>query len=172
MPFSINVSTTCLTSLTGIANPRPLALSDSDLPAVLMPMTSELMLISGPPELPWLIEASVCTPSMTVSVSEPSPDSGTGRFRALMMPWVTVLRSPSGAPAAITSSPTVSLSESPIRATTRLSTLSTFSTARSVLGSRPTRLAGTSVPSLNTTDIWNLLGFVAASEITWLFVTT
>jgi hypothetical protein len=34
--------------------------------------------------------------SMTVSVSEPSPDSGTGRCRALMMPWVTVLRRPSG----------------------------------------------------------------------------
>ena len=151
LPSLIRVSTVCLTSLTGIAKPRPLALSDNDLPAVLMPITSESMLISGPPELPWLIDASVCTPSMTVSVSEPSPESGTGRCSALMMPCVTVLRRPSGAPAAITSSPTFSLSESPNRATVRLSTLSTFSTARSVFGSRPTRLAGTSLPSLNTT---------------------
>ena len=109
----ISASTTFFTSLTGIAKPSPLALSDNDFPAVLMPMTSEFMLISGPPELPWLIAASVCTPSITVSVSEPSPDSGTGRCSALMMPWVTVLRRPSGAPAAITSSPTCSLSESP-----------------------------------------------------------
>lgn len=50
------------------------------------------------------------------------------------MPWVTVLRRPSGAPAAITSSPTCTLSESPNRATVRLSTLSTLSTARSVFG--------------------------------------
>src|SRR5689334_9151757 len=171
LPSLINASTTCLTSLTGIAKPRPLALSDNDLPAVLMPMTSEFMLISGPPELPWLIDASVCTPSMTVSVSEPSPDSGTGRCRALMMPCVTVLRSPSGAPAAITSSPTVSFSESPSLATDRLSTLSTLSTARSVFGSRPTRLAGTSLPSLNTTVVLYWLGLAAASEMTWLLVT-
>jgi hypothetical protein len=97
------------------------------------------MSISGPPELPWLIEASVWTASMTVSVSEPSPDSGIGRCSALMIPWVTVLRSPSGAPAASTSSPTRTLSESPSRATVRLLTLSTFSTAKSVFGSRPTR---------------------------------
>ena len=129
------------------------------------------MSISGPPELPWLIEASVCRASMTVSVSEPSPDNGTGRCSALMMPCVTVLRSPSGAPAARTSSPTRTLSESPSRATLRLSTLSTLSTAKSVLGSRPTRLAGTSLPSLNTTVVLNWLGLLAASEITWLLVT-
>src|SRR3954468_8846449 len=172
LPSLIRVSTVCLTSLTGIAKPRPLALSDSDLPAVLMPITSAFMSISGPPELPWLIDASVCTPSITVSVSEPSPDNGTGRCSALMMPCVTVLRRPSGAPAAITSSPTTSFSESPILATVRLSTLSTFSTAMSVFGSRPTRLAGTSLPSLNTTVVLYWLGLAAASEMTWLFVTT
>ena len=106
LPSLISASTVCLTSLTGIAKPRPLALSDNDFPAVLMPITSEFMLISGPPELPWLIEASVWIASMTVSVSDPSPESGMGRCNALMMPWVTVLRRPSGAPAAITSSPT------------------------------------------------------------------
>jgi hypothetical protein len=42
-----------------MAKPRPLALSDNDFPAVLMPITCESMLISGPPELPWLIDASV-----------------------------------------------------------------------------------------------------------------
>src|SRR5690348_9958154 len=171
LPSSISFWATRLTSLTGIAKPSPLALSDKDFPAVLMPMTSEFMLISGPPELPWLIDASVCTPSMTVSVSDPSPDSGTGRCSALMMPWVTVLRRPSGAPAAITSSPTVSFSESPSLATDRLSTLSTLSTARSVFGSRPTRFAGTSLPSLNTTVVLYWLGLAAASEMTWLLVT-
>src|SRR3981081_4364495 len=125
LPSLISASTVCLTSLTGIAKPRPLALSDSDLPAVLMPITSEFMLISGPPELPWLIDASVCTPSITVSVSEPSPESGTGRCSALMMPCVTVLRRPSGAPAAITSSPTLSFSESPTTATTESATVAT-----------------------------------------------
>ncbi|CKP53423.1 Uncharacterised protein [Mycobacterium tuberculosis] len=103
---------------------------------------------------------------MTVSVSEPSPDNGTGRCSALTMPWVTVLRSPRGAPTARTSSPTRTLLESPSRATVRLSTLSTLRTAKSVLGSRPTRLAGTSLPSLNTTVVLNWLGLLAASEIT------
>ena len=78
LPSLISVWVTCLTSLTGIAKPSPLALSDNDLPAVLMPITWEFMSISGPPELPWLIEASVWMASMTVSVSEPSPDNGTG----------------------------------------------------------------------------------------------
>ena len=145
------MSATDLTSLIGMAKPSPLALSDKDFPAVLIPMTSEFMSMSGPPELPWLIAASVWIPSITVSVSEPSPDSGTGRFSALMMPTVTVLRSPRGAPAATTCSPTWSRSESPRRATVRLSTLSTFSTAISVLGSRPTIFVGTTLPSLNTT---------------------
>ncbi len=171
LPSLIKVWATSLASLMGIAKPSPLALSDNDLPAVSMPITWEFMSINGPPELPWLIDASVCTASITVSVSEPSPDSGTGRCRALTMPCVTVLRSPSGAPAASTSSPTRTLSESPSRATDRLSTLSTFSTARSVLGSRPTRLAGTSLPSLNTTVVLNWLGLFAASEMTWLLVT-
>ncbi|SKV46135.1 Uncharacterised protein [Mycobacteroides abscessus subsp. massiliense] len=101
-----------------------------------------------------------------MSVSLPSPESGTGRCSALMMPLVTVLRRPSGEPKAITSAPTATLSESPRRATVRLSTLSTFSTAMSVLGSRPTRLAGTFLLSLKMTSILNLPGFFAASEIT------
>src|ERR1700722_197877 len=39
LPSLINVWATNFASLTGIAKPSPLALSDSDLPAVLMPMT-------------------------------------------------------------------------------------------------------------------------------------
>src|SRR4029077_20242263 len=167
----ISVWATYFISFTGIAKPRPLALSDSDLLAVLMPITSDAMLSSGPPELPWLIDASVCTASMTVLVSESSPDSGTARCSALTIPWVSVLRRPSGAPAAITGSPTRSLSASPSRATVRLSTLSTLSTATSVSGSRPTRWAGACLPSLKTTVSLNLSGLSAAWEITWLLVT-
>ena len=42
----------------GIANPIPI---DPDWPniAVLIPMTSPLRLNKGPPEFPWLIDASV-----------------------------------------------------------------------------------------------------------------
>ncbi|COW91095.1 Uncharacterised protein [Mycobacterium tuberculosis] len=58
-PSLIREFATNFISLTGIAKPSPLALSDSDLPAVLMPITWASMSISGPPELPWLIEASV-----------------------------------------------------------------------------------------------------------------
>ena len=58
-PSRMSTSITERTSLTGMAKPKPLALSDSDLLAVLMPITSEFMLTSGPPELPWLIDASV-----------------------------------------------------------------------------------------------------------------
>ncbi len=43
---------------------------------------------------------------------EPSLEA-TGRFLALMMPVVTVLERPKGAPIAIVESPTATLSESP-----------------------------------------------------------
>ena len=44
LPSRISVWATYFISFTGIAKPRPLALSESDLLAVLMPITSEAML--------------------------------------------------------------------------------------------------------------------------------
>ena len=74
--------------------------------AVLIPMTRASSSTSAPPELPWLIAASVWTASMTALVSVPSPDKRRGRFSALTIPRVTVLLNPSGEPTATTSSPT------------------------------------------------------------------
>jgi hypothetical protein len=72
---------------------------------------------------------------------------------ALTIPAVTVLLSPNGLPMATTQSPTSSASESPSFATGSGSLLSIFSTARSVFGSRPRTLAGSSRPSLSATVI-------------------
>ena len=67
---------------------------------------------SGPPELPGLIAASVWMALMK-DWSPASPPGVTGRFRALTMPLVTVLSRPSGAPTAITWSPTTTELEAP-----------------------------------------------------------
>ena len=56
-PFSLSWGRICLTTLMGMANPiafAPLMIAE------LIPTTSPFMLKSGPPELPGLIEASVC----------------------------------------------------------------------------------------------------------------
>ncbi len=68
---------------------------------------------SGPPELPGLIEASVCR-ALMYDAWLPLPSlEATGRFLALMMPVVTVSDSPKGAPIAMVASPTATFSESP-----------------------------------------------------------
>jgi hypothetical protein len=66
--------------------------ADGRMLIVVMPITSPLRVMSGPPLLPGLIAASVCT---SVSAST--------FLTALTMPRVTVFCSPSGAPSAITS---------------------------------------------------------------------
>ena len=55
-PLALSWGRICLAMLIGTANPMVLA---RGLMAVLMPMTSPLRLISGPPELPGLMAASV-----------------------------------------------------------------------------------------------------------------
>jgi len=93
----------------------------------------------------------------------PSPDNGTGRVqRADDAVRDGVLRSPSGATARMTSSPTLTLSESPSRATSRLSTLSTSGRpGRS--GSRP-RGWRSFLRVENTTVDLDLLGLLAARK--------
>ena len=76
----------------------------------------------------------------------------TGRCSVETMPSVTVLDSPSGAPTASTDCPTRSASLSAKVAATRPSVRATFTTARSLVGSVPTTVAGSAVPSARTTS--------------------
>jgi hypothetical protein len=85
---------------------------------------------------------------------------------ALTIPAVTVLSSPNGFPIASTQSPTSSWSELPSSTTARSFFDSMRSTARSVFGSRPTTVAGSSRPSLSAT----VISF--AFSTTWLLVST
>ena len=80
--------------------------------AVLMPMTSPRTFSNGPPELPGLIAASVCS---TFAKREPPLDSDTGNDRevALMTPTLTVCAKPNGLPIATTQSPDSITLESP-----------------------------------------------------------
>ena len=106
-----------------------------------MPMSSPESLNRPPPELPGLMEASVCIsvmlmPSMVMVLSRP-----------LMMPFETELVStPRGLPMAYTVSPTVTLPELPIVAAGRLAT-SIFTIARSEKVSVPISFASYLVPS-------------------------
>ena len=160
----------------GMAKPSPIeppslpALAPMLRIAVLMPITAPVESTSGPPELPGLIAASVWMASITASASDSPPSRRTGRSTALTMPWVTVPARPSGEPMAITSSPTASLADDPTAATTGLRT-STLTTARSVLGSRPTMRAGARVPSEKTASS-RLPDPAAAGATTWLLVST
>ena len=113
--------------------------------------------MSGPPLLPGLMEASVWMKSSY----GPWPMT---RPVALTMPVVTVRSRPNGLPMAITGSPTWSWVESPSGITGR-PVASTLSSARSVLGSRPTSLAAISRPSSILTRI------SVAPSTTWLLVT-
>jgi hypothetical protein len=91
--------------LTGIENPTPIDPPCAPVVAIaeLMPTTRPSMSTSGPPELPGLIAASVCSALSTVGVLAPvSSPTFTARSTALMMPVVTVPPSPSGAPKAMT----------------------------------------------------------------------
>ncbi|KRR27631.1 hypothetical protein CQ13_04410 [Bradyrhizobium retamae] len=47
----------------GTANPMPTLTPTGEKIAVLTPITSPAALNSGPPELPWLMDASVCRKS-------------------------------------------------------------------------------------------------------------
>ena len=99
--------------LLGTANPMPRLPSVRDplMIIVFMPMTSPRMLSSGPPELPGLIAASVCS----MSLLRPSVTRG-DRWLALTTPTVTVYWNVNGLPIAMTQSPGAICDESPKRA--------------------------------------------------------
>ena len=123
-----------LTCSIGIANPTPMLPASLAKPPIVAiaeftPTTSPRRFTSGPPELPGLIAASVCT-ALMYDDSSSSPVV-TGRSSALTMPEVTVLLRPSGDPIATTVSPTFIERDEPIAAGRRSSAPSTSSTAMS-----------------------------------------
>ena len=159
-PKSFNCCTIFLALFAGIANPKPILPPVCETIAVLIPITSPSKLNNGPPELPRLIDASVCK-NLTYG---PLPKS---LEIADIIPAVTVPPKPRGFPIAIDQSPTLILSESP--QPTYVSFLffgSIFNTAMSALGSLPSNSAVNSVSSFRITVI------SSAPSITWLFVTT
>ena len=74
--------------------------------AVFIPITSPSRLNKGPPELPWLIDASVWIKSSYLV-------KFISLFRADIIPEVTVPPSPKGFPIATTQSPNLDLYEFP-----------------------------------------------------------
>ena len=108
VPCSMMSSMDEATESIGIANPRPSMPVPEPL-ATTIPTSSPLLLNSAPPELPSLMDASVCI-SVRVLFS-----SSILRSFALMMPAVTVPPSfPSGLPITTARSPTDSLLLLPI----------------------------------------------------------
>ena len=93
----------------GIEKPTPSLPPESLLICALTPTTWPCVFSSGPPELPWLIAASVWIESLMVKLVTP----WIARWSALTMPLVTVSSSPNGLPIATTPSPTWSCFESP-----------------------------------------------------------
>ena len=59
-PVFSRSATTLLTMLDGMAKPMPMLPPEGDRMAVLMPTTRPSWVNSGPPELPWLMGASIC----------------------------------------------------------------------------------------------------------------
>ena len=90
----------------GMAKPMPTEPPEGDRIAVFIPITLPSWVNSGPPELPWLIGASIW---MNWSYG-PSPMS---RLTAETMPAVTVPPRPNGLPIATTHSPGFTSAELP-----------------------------------------------------------
>ena len=63
LPFVRSCSITFFAMFAGIAKPIPMLPSELDRICELMPTSSPFVLTSAPPELPWLIGASVCRKS-------------------------------------------------------------------------------------------------------------
>src|SRR5664280_573824 len=147
----------------GVARDREsdaLAAPDRVMIIVLMPTTRPLTSTSGPPELPGLIGASVCTYA--------SMSSGwSWRATALITPIVTVFPRPRGEPNANTSSPCLSWSESP-RASAARSCAGILINARSVAVSMPTTSASRLTPSGLTNEGPRGSGPGSAGRSTWI----
>jgi hypothetical protein len=146
----------------GIAKPTPTLAPVLPAICALTPITWPLELRSGPPELPWLIAASVWIESLIVN----SLGARISRWSALTIPLVTVSSSPNGLPIAIAASPTWTRLESEtVSGWSTESGASTLITARSVDGSVPTTFALYVSPFQKRTET------EVAPSTTWSFVT-
>ena len=121
---------------------------------VLIPITRPSASTSGPPELPGLMAASVCT------MSTPS----TTRSTPLTMPAVTDCSSPKGLPSATASCPTRSSAPRASSATGRSVRFSTLTTATSLSRWAPTTNPTTRRPSAKRTST------LKAPSTTWAAV--
>ena len=141
-PFCSSCGITVFAMSIGIAKPTPTLPLTSELlgSCALMPITAPVRSISGPPELPWLIAASVCSASRIAKLF----GAEISRWTAEMMPAVRVRSSPNGLPIATTESPTCTDDDSPSGSgCSAAAGRSTLSTARSVDASVPMTLAFT-----------------------------
>ena len=123
----------------------------------LIPISSPRVFTNAPPELPWLMAASVWIMEAT-----PSP---IWRALALTIPAVTVLLSPSGLPTASTHSPIFTLSELAMTMAGR-SLASILMSARSVVLSAPMIRAEYSLEFSFKVTVNS-----SAPSTTWLLVT-
>ena len=99
MPLEISWLAIERTVSDGIAKPTPSLPPESLWIWALTPTTWPFEFSSGPPELPWLIAASVWIESMIVKLGL---SEAIERCSALTMPLVTVSSSPNGLPIATT----------------------------------------------------------------------
>src|SRR5262249_49753426 len=147
-PFEISCDAIDLIVFDGIANPTPSLPPESLSIWAFTPMTCAWSSSSGPPELPWLIAASVWIESSIAKLF----GEVICRCSALTIPAVTVSASPNGEPIATTLSPTWTLFGSPtVRGERTEEGASTLSTARSVDASVPTTCALYELPFQNVT---------------------
>jgi hypothetical protein len=160
-----------LTVSTGTAKPTP-----EPSPVVvwiweLIPSTRPRLSSSGPPELPWLMAASVWIAPV---VSKPVSD-WIERPVALMTPTDSDCSSPNGLPMAATGEPTTRSLAEPSGSGRRVSPCgSTFRSATSENGSKPSTFAGTWLPSWKRTNTSRALRIAAPSPLvtTCAFVAT
>ena len=148
----------------GIANPTPLLDCVSVAICALMPITEPCASSSGPPELPGLMAASVCS---APEIWKPLGD-WIGRPSAEMTPVVSDPCSPNGEPMATAGWPTCTDPEEPSASGFRPPSTpagSTFSTARSLDASVPATFAEmrSSLSPMRTRT-------VSAPATTWSFV--
>ncbi|MBA7635857.1 hypothetical protein ES703_43461 [subsurface metagenome] len=120
-----------------MANPMPIFPPVGEAIMLVMPITSPLMLTSGPPLFPRFMAASVWMKSWYEGAVELWMSC---LPLALTIPAETVCSNPRGLPMAKTHSPTFNRAESPSSANGRFF-LATFNSARSVGGSDPTSSA-------------------------------
>ncbi len=171
-PSLMRLSATRLAVGAGTANPSPMLPATgcpreslAVAPAVGTPMRSPLQSASMPPLLPGLIDASVWMADTRRAVVSLSDGTRTLRPRPLTTPDVKVSVRPSGAPMAKTCAPIAGTV--PNRTGWTGSRGDTLTTARSVWGSRPTSVAGSSSPLGRRTVT---VPPATAEEMTWLFV--